>query len=1023
MTGIKVILPRNKQQWMQVLFTVLCVFFSCGLWYLANKSSDALTMIFAIYLLPIMLLTALYGFVTGIVAFSLIFLYQIIMDIQYSYSAFVFLMGVFLIAYLISKEFFSTVKKTVLATAISIFIFGIGMVSMFNIINADELSVSRVLNGLKGFLVVLPETLIISFILRKLYLKSKTSERIRKLFPDLMNPVSWDHIRDVKKYALNRRIMGIISVVALILGFSASLFSNALIPDINFTLLDRDGNAVSMNGIREVVELGAGKAYENLPGLSENRVPSFDMMGMKEDFGIGRMGGRDNKMYRMMYNRESVTFGIKLLLMLINTAVPLVVLMNNYAQKRIVKPILDVSEAMEKYTDYNTPDRSEATRVIRDLNIDTGDEIQVLYESIVKTVEEMETYIVHIREEQKLKEELRVAEATSKAKSDFLSNMSHEIRTPINAVLGMDEMILREARDENILEYAGNIKVSGRTLLSLVNDILDESKIEAGKMEIIPVEYELSSVINDLINMIKTKADDKGIELKVSVDPQMPHLLYGDEIRIKQCILNILTNAVKYTEKGSVLFETGWEKEDEEHILLKISVSDTGIGIKEEDIIKLYKPFERIEEERNRTIEGTGLGMSIVQNLLRMMDSHLEVSSIYGKGSVFSFAIRQKVIKDEPIGDFNETYHKALKSEEQYKVSFNAPKAHILVVDDTPMNLTVIKGLLKYTLIRIDTAGSGKETLEKVKHTAYDIIFLDHRMPEMDGIETLEAMLRMSDNVNKGVPVIALTANAVSGARTMYIEAGFADYITKPIDSVKLEALLKKYISSDKIILPGEEGYKDTGEAVAEADGRDSIPGEKSSELRCRLNKIEGIDYDQGMKNCLREEVYLQAIQDFGRAAQDKPDEIEKFMIEENYDDYTILVHALKSSARLIGATGLSKEAEYLEMCGNSKNTEEIKIRTPILLRQYREYADRFKGFIEEEEKNDREEISSEQLKEAYVAIREFAEGYDYDSAESIIKMLEEYSIPKTEKDKVQMLKKAVQNIDRDKILDITEKE
>ena len=340
------------------------------------------------------------------------------------------------------------------------------------------------------------------------------------------------------------------------------------------------------------------------------------------------------------------------------------------------------------------------------------------------------------------------ANAANEAKTQFLSSVSHEIRTPINAVLGLDEMILREASEPEIRRYAFDIQNSGRTLLSLINDLLDSSRIASGKIEIIPVEYELSSVLNDLVNMTAVRAEEKGLTLKLEVDPNIPHSLKGDDARIRQCALNILTNAVKYTNTGSVTLKLSAEKTSSDTINLSFAVTDTGIGIKKEDISRLFVAYDRIEEERNRGIEGTGLGINIVTSLLSLMDSKLEVESEYGKGSTFSFVISQKVEDWEPLGDFTEMYKKSMNERQNYHESFRAPDARILVVDDTRVNLTVIRGLLKATQIKIDTAESGKEALVLVRKNVYDMIFLDQRMPEMDGIETLRRMKHDYENKN-----------------------------------------------------------------------------------------------------------------------------------------------------------------------------------------------------------------------------------------------------------------------------------
>lgn len=398
---------------------------------------------------------------------------------------------------------------------------------------------------------------------------------------------------------------------------------------------------------------------------------------------------------------------------------------------------------------------------------------------------------------EKLQEQRELADNANRAKSAFLANMSHEIRTPINAVLGMDEMILRESEEKQIINYAEDIRTAGRTLLSLINDILDFSKVEQGKMELVPTQYDLASCVNDLVNMIRSRADKKGLRFELEVDKSIPHILFGDEIRIKQCVLNLLTNAVKYTEKGSVKFEVGFSKKDDNNIMLRFTVSDTGAGIKQEDMEKLFSPFSRIEEGKNRSIEGTGLGMSITMQLLELMDSELKVDSTYGEGSVFSFEVEQKVVRWQPIGDYAKRYASGGRGVHIYHELFHAPNARLLVVDDNAMNLTVFKGLLKKTLIGIDTASSGAEALRLAELNNYDIYFIDHMMPDMDGIETLKRLRAMDGK--KEAKCIALTANAVSGARETYIEAGFNDYLSKPVDGERLERMIASMLPEEKL--------------------------------------------------------------------------------------------------------------------------------------------------------------------------------------------------------------------------------
>ena len=420
-----------------------------------------------------------------------------------------------------------------------------------------------------------------------------------------------------------------------------------------------------------------------------------------------------------------------------------------------------------------------------------------------------------------LERALHSEEEANKTKSAFLANMTHEIRTPINAIIGMDTMIMRETKEPEIKNYAIDIHNASKTLLSLINDILDFSKIESGNLELVPGEYDLSLLISNLINMVKPKLGSKNIEFKVNVNPDIPRRLYGDELRISQAVLNILNNAVKYTEEGSVTFSVDYEALETEEILLIISVTDTGIGIKEEDIEKLFSPYKRIDEQRNRGIEGTGLGMSITKNLLDMMGSQLEVRSVYGEGSTFSFAIVQSVKSPEKMGDFtgNAMAREAgtIKAE-----AYHAPGASVLVVDDVEMNLTVIKNLLKRIQVDTDITTSGREAVKMAKVKPYDIILLDSMMPEMSGEETMKE-IRDTCELNAQTPVIVLTAHTTGGAREEYLRLGYTNYLAKPIDGAKLEAMLQSYLPDEKIILTCE-AVEDGGDNVQDVPvERDSV--------------------------------------------------------------------------------------------------------------------------------------------------------------------------------------------------------
>ena len=640
-----------------------------------------------------------------------------------------------------------------------------------------------------------------------------------------------------------------------------------------------------------------------------------------------------------------------------------------------------------------------------------------------------------------LEEAVEQSVKANRAKSQFMSSISHEIRTPINAILGLDEMIVRESAEQNIRKYAMDIQNSGRTLLALINDLLDSSRIESGKLEIIPVEYELSSMLNDLVNMISVRAREKDLTFRVKVDSAIPHVLYGDDTRIKQCALNVLTNAVKYTNRGTVTLSVSFAKLNESRIGLSVTVEDTGIGIKEEDIPRLFTPFERIEEERNHSIEGTGLGMNIVKALLTLMDSSLQVKSVYGEGSVFSFTVEQEVRKWEPIGDFAEMYRQSMEETTHYRESFHAPDARILLVDDTRMNLTVIRGLLGPTQIQIDTAESGREALSLVRENHYDIILLDQRMPEMDGIETLRNMKSMYDNRNHGVPVIMLTANAVSGAREMFLEEGFDDYLSKPVNGKRLEQMIQSYLPQDKVIsVYGSSDDEDPGLSSDRKDPEgEGISDEGTYEgqpFLQLLSKIKELSVSDGLTYCMDESVLKETIQDFVVAAADGVRVIQEFLDSGNIKDYTIRVHALKSSARLIGANGLSEQAKYLEDCGDAKDIDQIHARTGALLEAYSKLAQQLQNVLDGEDPAVEETsekkssgntdslpmLTTEQAEEAFRGVRELIEAFDFDGAADILGMLDAYRLPEEIQKQKEILSDSIRKLERDAILELLKK-
>ncbi len=612
---------------------------------------------------------------------------------------------------------------------------------------------------------------------------------------------------------------------------------------------------------------------------------------------------------------------------------------------------------------------------------------------------------------EKLRRAKEVAEDASRAKSEFLSNISHEIRTPINAILGMNEVILRECEDENILAYSENVKVAGNTLLGLVNNILDFSKIEAGKIEILPVEYDLSSVLNDLVNIIRIRAEDKGLILLLDFDRDTPKRLYGDDLRIKQVIINILTNAVKYTEKGNVTFSVGFERIEGEpdSVLLRVAVKDTGIGIKPEDMGKLFSKFERLETKRNRNVEGTGLGMTITKKLLDRMGSSLQVESVYGIGSTFSFALKQKVVKWEPLGDYEASHLSALKQVKKYREKFTAPDARILVVDDNPMNLMVFKSILKQTRVEIDTARDGDGGLVLMQVKKYDVIFLDHMMPRKDGIETLYELRAQKNNPNQATPTICLTANAISGAREEYIAAGFDDYLAKPINSGKLEDMLLAYLPKEKI----KEAETSEG---AEEDDLECNGGELPEAL-APLKGQDWIDLDAGVRNSCSVKAYMSLLKLFYESLDETADELERFCAEENIKDYTVKVHALKSSARLIGAADFGEEAQKLESAGKNGDWEYIRAHQEAFMAKYRSFKTPLSAVFAEEKTEGKPVAGMELMADIYEKIRMAAEDMDCDQLERIFADMEEYSIPESEAALYEELRTASSRFDYEAIL------
>ncbi len=691
-------------------------------------------------------------------------------------------------------------------------------------------------------------------------------------------------------------------------------------------------------------------------------------------------------------------------------------------------------------------------------------------------------------------------------KSDFLANMSHEIRTPMNAVIGMAEMALREELPPAAREYINQIKEAGKSLLTIINDILDFSKIESGKMDIIPVDYEPMSMVYDVANIVQTRLKEKDVELVLEVAPNLPNKLFGDNIRIKQILLNLANNAAKFTSKGEIVLKMDYAKISSRDIEMHVSVKDTGIGIKQEDMARLFQSFQQVDSKRNRNIEGTGLGLAISKQLLTLMNGNIWVESEYEKGSQFSFILPQEIVDEtpcitvkEPEGQvmaglisnpyvrdslsadavklgvgyislqswrdlnvlqkessgkkvflfveyplFSEVVEQYIRNHPdvtgillinfydhvKYDIpnlmvmkkplfvlnlamilngeelhfddddvdkmfEFVAPEAEVLIVDDNAVNLTVAEGLLEPLKMKIDTALSGKAAVDKITKCHYDIVFMDHMMPELDGVETTHIIRRFHPEYND-VPIIALTANAVDGTKEMFCREGMNDFVAKPIEIRMLVSKVKQWLPPEKI------------QRVVGGKGRRKIDGNSNIE-------VGDLDVSFALKFLGSEDLFWTVLKVYYRSIEKKAELIKSLEEQEDWPGFTIEVHALKSSSKQIGAISLSEKAAALEKAGNARDSEFIHKRTDEMLLQYVGYQTMLEPFCAEKaETEGKEEAPVEKLQGFFAEMRIALEDLDMDKMEEVIQDMKQYGYVGWQGELFEQLKIAVEEVEVD---------
>ena len=635
--------------------------------------------------------------------------------------------------------------------------------------------------------------------------------------------------------------------------------------------------------------------------------------------------------------------------------------------------------------------------------------VQILMIVLIKSQKKMQELI-----EKKAQE----AETAGQAKEDFLANMSHEIRTPMNAITGMVELALRnEQIPEQEKEYLYNIQSAGEELLSIIDDILDVTKIDSGNLEITEEEYEITSIVHDVTNIIQVMLGEKEIEFTTEIDPKIPVRLKGDSVRIKQIMMNLLGNAVKYTEKGRIHLQLVSEPVEgqADHINLKISVADTGIGISEEQMGELFTIFKQVNSRRNRSAGGSGLGLAISKKLAELMHGTVGAESELGKGSTFIFTVPQEIIDGRPCIDENSQValqtmlQKEADRKDQEKrkkagrqITFTAPDARILIVDDNKVNLKVAEGLLRPYHMNVETADSGSRAIEMVQSEHFDLVFMDHMMPVMDGVDATKIIREMQGEYFQKVAIVALSANAVRGAKEMFLEAGMNDFVAKPIEMRIMDRTLRRWLPEDKIV-----SNKNTEEAASKGDTNNQIDPYQW--------QMEGIDVAAAMEYTDQDaELYREVLSDYRDSIHEKADVIDRAATDKDLEMYTIEVHSLKSTSKSIGALGLSKLAAELEEDGKNGNWELILAKTPKLLSMYRGLYDIIAPYCRVKAPIAKKSFDKDKVLGLLAQLCDSMEEYDSIRGEEIVKALSEYTYEKPWDDFMEQISKAMGSFDYD---------